>query len=217
MGNSPGSMLVIVVLVAAGACSKSDKGATAGPAADVPGAGAASGSTKSGAATTTETTPPPTTTGDDPTGDDPTGDDPTGDEVVDDDPPGPGEDPAAQAAGPGGDHPAAVTIGRRFDAREDNAAAEPAMFSQDGDFLMWNDRCGLYADTGTNALYVVCDGEVKSSPIRTSEEVADVMRQVSAQSRAGHDATQDIINNYPTGGSGKRDHFDDQGNFKGNW
>ena len=60
-------------------------------------------------------------------------------------------------------------------------------------------------------------GIIDRGVMNVNAEVADVMRQVSAQSRAGHDATQDIINNYPTGGSGKRDHFDDQGNFKGNW
>jgi hypothetical protein len=91
------------------------------------------------------------------------------------------------------------------------------MFDQNGDFLMWTDRCGLYADLATRALYVVCDGEVKSSPLRTEEEVTEVMRMVMEQQAAGHDATMDIINRFPSGKGPKRDRFDENGRYQGTY
>lgn len=132
----------------------------------------------------------------------------------------PAGDPAI-AADPGGGIPAdgevAVAVGRTFRAGEDNSGAEPAMFALNGDFLMWSDRCGLYADTATSALYVVCDGDVKSSPLRTEEDVTEVMRLVMEQQAAGHDATMDIINRFPTGKGPKRDRFDENGRYQGTY
>ena len=99
-----------------------------------------------------------------------------------------------------------LTTVREFTANDPaNAAAEPPMFSQHGDIVMIRKDCGLLlqkleAFTGA---FLVCDGKTQG-PVTTSADVREMFTALSAEASARHKMVMGIINNYPSGGTGRR-------------
>ena len=94
---------------------------------------------------------------------------------------------------------------RTFDAKADNAEADPPMFTQDGDYLQWGKHCGLLYRTiyPAGGLFVVCDGKVHIGPIVNAEELEIVTGQFATKGKARRELVLGARERLPAAGVGK--------------
>lgn len=84
---------------------------------------------------------------------------------------------------------------RKFHALKDNESVSPPVLTQDGDYLAYDDHCGmLYKEVApAGAIYISCDGKAQIGPLVTADEVDRVVKQLSAQEDQRHRMVMSLI------------------------
>jgi hypothetical protein len=84
---------------------------------------------------------------------------------------------------------------RSFHALRDNKAVSPPVFTQDGDYLAYDDDCGmLYKESApAGAIYISCKGRIEIGPLVTADEVDRVVKRLSAQEDQRHRVAMSLI------------------------
>jgi hypothetical protein len=108
---------------------------------------------------------------------------------------------------------------RAFNAKADNAEAEPPMFTEDGDYLRWDRHCGLLYRTvyPAGGLFVVCDGKVYIGPVVNAEELETVTARFAARGKDRRELARTASEELPAAGVGKLPYhlYDEQGAHTG--
>lgn len=111
-----------------------------------------------------------------------------------------------------------VTPTRKFNALRDNSAVSPPVLSQDGDYLAYDDKCGmLYKEVApAGALYVACNGRVEIGPLVTVDEVDRVIKQLSEIEDRRHEIATYLIAKTSSRAFGVPVHvYDSNGSYRG--
>lgn len=114
--------------------------------------------------------------------------------------------------------PIDATPTRSFDALKDNSAVEPPMMSEDGDYIAWDEHCGLLFKSmpPAGAVFVACDGKANIGPIVNIDVLDQVMKSISDAERSRHEMVMGIISKMPSGNfSTPYRVYDEQGRYKG--
>lgn len=114
--------------------------------------------------------------------------------------------------------PVDATPKRRIEALADNKALQPPPLSVDGDYMAYDDRCGmLYKEIApAGAIFIACDGKVQIGPLVTVDEVKNVSAALAAQEQARHEIVMGFIRRMPTGSWTVPVHvYDSNGSYKG--
>jgi hypothetical protein len=111
-----------------------------------------------------------------------------------------------------------ATPTRRFHALQNNRAADPPVLTRDGDYLAWDDDCGmLYKEAyPAGAIFVVCKGRVEIGPLVNIEELDRVNKSLAAQEDQRHKMVVGLISKAAIGDFRVPVHvYDSNGAYRG--
>lgn len=108
-----------------------------------------------------------------------------------------------------------ITIGRSFDALADNSGADPPPFKLDGDAMTFGKGCQMIHQQVAQfrGFFIDCDGQTVG-PLTTGDDIRAAMAALSQDEAARHKLVIGIMNNYPSGRSGRWKVCDASGNCR---
>lgn len=108
-----------------------------------------------------------------------------------------------------------LTIGRSFDGLADNSDADPPPFKLDGDTMTFGKGCQMIHQQVAQfrGFFIDCDGETMG-PLTTGDDIKAAMAALTQEQAARHKMMMGIMNNYPSGRSGRWKVCDASGNCR---
>lgn len=107
---------------------------------------------------------------------------------------------------------------RKFNALRDNKSVSPPVLTQDGDYLAYDDHCGmLFKEVApAGAFYIACKGKIEIGPLVTADEVDRVVKSLAAQEDQRHRMVMNLIDKAAVGDFRVPVHvYNSNGSFRG--
>lgn len=114
--------------------------------------------------------------------------------------------------------PVDATPKRSINAAVNDPGLQPPPMTRDGDYLFWDEDCGmLYREVPpAAAVFIACKGKVQIGPLVNLREMNAVMNQLMHAEKARHEIVMGIINRMPSGDFTVPVHvYDADGRYKG--